>query len=169
MKSLVFAVCLLLIGGCAQFSSNSTPFDINGTWKGEVAGGMGGQPMSFTFNFKRDGNVLTGTVNGAPGQWIPINDGEIKGKNLSFNVTADMGQMKMLVEYEGKIKGEKIKLSFKSTMPGQKDRKASINNRYLQGDMKTGGGMGGGMGMGMGMGGPGGSSSQDFIIEKVSD
>jgi hypothetical protein len=42
--------------------------------------GMGGQPIYFTFNFKKVGKTVKGTVNGMPGQWIPLEDVEMKGK-----------------------------------------------------------------------------------------
>ena len=128
MKIYAYALLavLLLIAGCAHNAgvSTTTPaatspaVNIDGTWKGTFSGGMGGQPMELTYNFKGDGDTLTGTVNGGPGQWIPLKDGKIKGEKLSFKVDVDLQGMKMKVNYKGVIKGDEIELSFTSKMEG---------------------------------------------------
>jgi len=116
-----FLAGLLLIAGCAHdagVSTTSPAADINGTWSGTFSGGMGGQPMELTYNFKGDGDTLTGTVTGGPGQWIPIKDGKIDGDKLSFKVDVDSQGMKMKFNYKGVLKGDEIKLSFTMEMEG---------------------------------------------------
>jgi len=121
-----FLAVLLLIGGCAHDAGVSTTtqtaitpaVNIDGTWKGTFSGGMGGQPMELTYNFKGEEDTLTGTVNGGPGQWIPLKDGKIDGNNISFKVDVDFGGMKMKFNYKGVIKGDEIELSFTSKTEG---------------------------------------------------
>jgi opacity protein-like surface antigen len=123
MKIYAYAllVVLLLIAGCAHdagISTTSPAINIDGTWSGTFSGGMGGQPMELTYNFKGEGDKLTGTVNGGPGQWIPLKDGKIKGEKLSFKVDVDLQGMKMKFNYKGVIKGDEIELTFTSEMGG---------------------------------------------------
>jgi hypothetical protein len=121
MRICVFVAGLLLIAGCALdtgVSTTSPAADIDGTWTGEFAGGMGGEPMTLTYNFKGDGATLTGTASGGPGQWIPIRDGKINGNNISFIVDVDFQGMKMTFNYKGVLKGDEIDLTFTTEMEG---------------------------------------------------
>jgi hypothetical protein len=84
---------------------------IDGTWTGSFSG-MGGQPITNTYNFKRDGDTLTGTQSGEPGQWIPIKKGKIDGTKISFEVDVSFGQMKWTNNYTGVQLGNDLKLTF---------------------------------------------------------
>lgn len=119
MKICTLIAGLLLIASCAHDAHQSFPIDIDGTWQGQVAGFMGSPPMNLIYNFKVDGETLTGTVNGAPGQWIPFEDGRIKGDKISFTVNSDVpGGMKMTWKYRGKIKKDEINLTYTTKMSG---------------------------------------------------
>jgi len=123
MKNSAYALLagLFLIAACAHDAgiSTTTPAaNIDGTWSGTFDGGMGGQPMELTYNFKGEGDMLTGTVTGGPGQWIPIKDGRIDGNKLSFIVDVDLQGMKMKFKYNGVLKGDEIELSFTTEMEG---------------------------------------------------
>jgi hypothetical protein len=104
----------------SYFSNLATAFaaGIGGTWTGTFSGGMGGQPMTVTYNFKGDGGTLTGTVSGGPGQWIPIKDGKIDGTNISFAVDVEFNEMKWTNKYTGVLLGDELKLSFTTEMGG---------------------------------------------------
>lgn len=177
MKKIAIIFLFLLVAGCAGMSSNKTPINIDGTWRGEferkqpammgmygVQGGGGAmqpaQKIQMTFNFKREGDLLKGSISGAPGQWTPIEDGKIHGNKISFTVNSTFGQMKMTSDYQGKIKGEIIKMEFKNRNPGFGGRR--------------GGGMGMSGGMGMGGGGMGGAgpstmpNTQKITVERIS-
>lgn len=121
--------------------------DITGTWKGQMEGMMGGgQPMEFTFNFKADGEKLTGTSQGPRGGENEISDGKIDGDKISFSVKTT-GKMEMTIKYTGTVSGNEIKLSMAMEMAG--------------------GGPGGGPGGG-GMGGPpGGMPPMEITLKKV--
>jgi hypothetical protein len=169
MKTCAFAACFLLIAGCAyggDLSATSSTVNIDGTWGGQSDGVMGGPPMTFIFNFKVDGDTLTGTVNGGPGQFIPLEEGKIKGKKISFTVNAGSGKMKMTVKYKGKIKGDKIKLSYTTKMPGMRRAGGFAETGF---DMGGRGNFGDSMGSfgigGFGMGGFG--MDGDLDLERV--
>lgn len=109
----------LLIISCAHDAHQSLPIDIDGTWEGQLKGFMGGPPTTLIYNFKIDGDTLTGTVNGAPGEWIPLENGKIEGNKISFKVNAEFpGGMKMTWRYRGKIKNDKIKLIYTTKTSG---------------------------------------------------
>jgi len=133
MKVAVFVLSLLLLTSAVYAA------EIDGTWTGEYAGGMGGQPMQMEYTFKADGNKLTGTTIGGPdGEKIPIKDGKIEGNRISFKVDVDFSGMQMSFKYKGELKGDELKLSFEMDMPGG------------------------------GMGGPGGEApAQEFTVKKV--
>jgi hypothetical protein len=90
---------------------------VDGTWTGSFSG-MGGQPMQRTYNFKKDGDTLTGTVSGGPGQRIPIKDGKIDGTSISFAVDVKFNKMKYTNKYTGVLLGDELKLSFSVDMGG---------------------------------------------------
>ena len=119
MKLCALVGGLFLIAGCAHDAHLSLPIDIDGRWEGQVAGFMGSPPMTLIYNFRVDGDTLTGTVNGAPGQWIPLENGRIEGNKISFSVNADWPRgMKMTWKYRGKIENDEIKLSYTTRMSG---------------------------------------------------
>ena len=90
----------------------STAPDIDGKWSG-VLREEDRQPLTLTYNFRQNGDVLTGTVVGEPDEWIPIRDGIISGNNFSFTVDVEFQRTKMTFYYEGVIKGDdEIELTF---------------------------------------------------------
>jgi len=69
------------------------------------------------YTFKAEGNVLTGTtIGGADGGQIPIIDGKIDGKKISFAVMVDMMGQAMKFDYTGELskKNDKIDLKFET-------------------------------------------------------
>jgi len=117
--------------------ANGFAAGIDGTWTGTFSG-MGGMPMTVTYNFKEDGDALTGTMSGAPGEWIPIKQGKIDGINISFevNVNTSFGPMRMRYtnKYTGVQQGNDLILTFEVEMDsrsgggfqGAKDRSSSF-------------------------------------------
>ncbi len=183
MKKIAAVFFILFVFGYAVTVSGKSKINIDGTWQGEFEnkprqGMMGGpaqapRKMQLTFNFKKEGDILKGSVNGGgPGQWIPITDGKIKGKKISFTVHSSYGAMVMTFNYKGKVKGDKIKMKFE-TVTGQNNKN---NPQSLKAAKSR---RGGGMGMGGGMGGgglnvgpamaPPPSSTQKIVVERISD
>jgi hypothetical protein len=81
--------------------------DVSGKWTAQVPG-RDGQTRETSFNFKVNGDKLTGTMTGRQGEDIPITDGTISGDTLSFTVVREFGGNQMKFTYTGKIAGEEI-------------------------------------------------------------
>lgn len=80
-------------------------------------GRMGGMGGGGTYEFKVSGKKLTGTItNPGRGGGDPtvtkIDDGKFNGDTFSFSVTRTMGGNDMTTEYQGKVVGDKLELSF---------------------------------------------------------
>ncbi len=58
--------------------------------------------MQVTYDFKADGDTLTGTYDvGGPGDPTPIKDGKIEGTNISFIVEPEFSKSRTTVKYTG--------------------------------------------------------------------
>ncbi|MGE0128199.1 MAG: hypothetical protein AB7U82_08975 [Blastocatellales bacterium] len=105
MKRIVFlSVCFVLATLTLAWAA-----DLNGKWIAQVPG-RGGQTRETTFNFKAEGDKLTGTVSGRQGD-NPITDGKIAGDDISFTVTASFGGNEVKLLYKGKVAGDEIKFT----------------------------------------------------------
>jgi hypothetical protein len=78
-----------------------------GGGQGRSGQGGGGQAHESTFNFKVDGNTLTGTVSGRQGD-MPIADGKIDGDQISFTQTLDFNGNTVKLIYKGTVSGDQI-------------------------------------------------------------
>ena len=83
--------------------------DISGKWTAQVPG-RDGQTRETTFNFKVDGEKLTGTTTGMNGD-VPITDGSIKGDAVAFNVVANFNGTDVKIVYKGTVAGDEIKFT----------------------------------------------------------
>ena len=83
--------------------------DVSGKWTGEMSGPDGGG-MSMTFKFKQNGTKLTGTMDGPQGE-VEITDGKVEGNKISFTVSFENGDMKVV--HEGTVEGDTIVLNVK--------------------------------------------------------
>jgi hypothetical protein len=72
--------------------------------------GRDGQTRETTFNFKAEGEKLTGTVSGRQGD-TAISDGKIKGNEISFTVVFNFQGNDVKFLYKGTVAGDDIKLS----------------------------------------------------------
>jgi hypothetical protein len=61
--------------------------DLNGKWTGTIKT-PDGQDLPVTYNFKVDGNKLTGTAESPAGQ-VTVDNGTIDGNDFKFKVTVD--------------------------------------------------------------------------------
>jgi hypothetical protein len=104
MRLFAFTMVFLLAAGIACGA------DIDGKWEGELD--MMGQTMPVSYNFKADGNVLTGTTPGMQGEEMELQDGKIDGNNISFSIVFDMMGQETKIDYKGVVEGNEIKLSF---------------------------------------------------------
>ncbi|HWB33688.1 MAG TPA: hypothetical protein VG714_10980 [Acidobacteriaceae bacterium] len=101
---------------CAVFALAFTPFaahaatDVSGTWVANMQIPGGGDGFQLTFTFKQDADKITGTVQSAQGEPLPISNGKIDGDKISFNVSFNGNT----ITHEGTVSGDEIKLSTKS-------------------------------------------------------
>jgi hypothetical protein len=83
--------------------------DITGKWTGEMAGRQG-QAQEIHFNFKVDGEKVTGTMT-SRGADVPISDGKISGDEISFTVVQSAGGNENKSLFKGKVTGDEIKFT----------------------------------------------------------
>lgn len=102
-KTAFFTVLFLLVGCLTALAAG-----VDGKWTGQVEGPQGA--MDVNFEFKADGEKLTGTMNNQFGD-AALHDGTIKGDDLSFKVTREFNGNKFTVKYTGKLSGDEIKLT----------------------------------------------------------
>lgn len=105
---------LLTTGLLFVFLTVAYAAGIDGKWTAEVPGRQG-NTQTTTFNFKAEGEKLTGTMSGRQGD-IAISDGTIKGNDVSFTVVREFNGNKITIKYVGKLSGDEIK--FTRTMEG---------------------------------------------------
>ncbi|MBN2419933.1 MAG: sel1 repeat family protein [Deltaproteobacteria bacterium] len=88
---------------------------VDGKWKGSIPG-MGGKPMDISYEFKTEGDKLTGTTVGFGGKENEIKEGKVDGNNLTFTVESRFQGMKSTANYTGVFLGDTLKLTFTSNM-----------------------------------------------------
>ncbi len=106
MKSRIILLTVTLMMSCAVVAWAA---DATGKWTAQVPG-RGGQLRDVTFNFKVDGEKLTGTMSGMQGD-VPISDGKVKGDDISFVVVMNFGGNEVKLNYKGKVGGDEIKFT----------------------------------------------------------
>ena len=100
---------LVIIAAMLMAAVPALAADVDGKWSGSLAGPAGDFQINFTF--KADGATLTGSTTSMDGMEIPVKDGKIDGKNISFTVTFDFGGMPFTISYKGVVEPEQIKLT----------------------------------------------------------
>jgi hypothetical protein len=83
--------------------------DVTGKWVAQVPG-RDGQTRETTFNFKVEGDKLTGTMSGFQGE-TPISDGKISGDDISFKVKLSFNNNEVTLLFTGKVSGDEIKFT----------------------------------------------------------
>ncbi|HWQ56275.1 MAG TPA: hypothetical protein VN442_21490 [Bryobacteraceae bacterium] len=101
MKYILSVVAVLLV-----FAMAAPAADISGKWKAEMQTPNGTRES--TFDFKVDGDKLTGTVTGARGS-SEITEGKISGDDISFVVVRKFQEREIKQQYKGKVSGDQIK------------------------------------------------------------
>jgi hypothetical protein len=90
-KSLLSGLLVLCVVVCT-----AAILDLSGKWKGTLH--LPGRDMPLAYNFKVDGEKLTGTVEGPDGT-VDIDKGTIKDNQLEFDVTIPSGD---IIHHTGK-------------------------------------------------------------------
>ena len=101
-----FAVCglfLLAAVGAAAFDTG-----VAGKWTAAIDTQIGVQ--NYTYDFKVDGEKLTGTAKSQFDE-SPIIEGTVKGDEISFVENLKFDDQTLRVVYKGKISGDEIKFN----------------------------------------------------------
>ena len=93
----------------AMLAPAAVAADVNGKWVSEMKT-PDGQVRTSTFEFKADGEKLTGTVAGSRGS-SEISEGKISGDDISFVVVRKIQEREVKMEYKGKVSGSEIKFN----------------------------------------------------------
>ena len=101
-----FTILTLLTALCATLALAA---GVTGAWKAQVPG-REGATMELTFNFKQQGETLTGNVASAMGE-LPISEGKVSGDDISFTVVMNFGGNEVKMLYKGKVSGNEIKFT----------------------------------------------------------
>ncbi len=120
-KSIIqLAVCLTLTLAFTA-SAEDKKTDVTGTWKSSFTN-QNGQVRESTFKLKAEGDKLTGTVSGRNND-TTIEEGKVKGDEISFQVTREMNGNKVTTKYTGKVSGDTIKGKAESQRDGQPQKR----------------------------------------------
>jgi hypothetical protein len=117
MKTLLqITACLVLALG---FTANAQDkkIDLNGTWRSSYTN-QNGEARESVFKLKTEGEKLTGTVSGRNND-SQIEEGKIKGNEVSFQVTREFNGNKVVTKYTGKVSGDTITGKADSQRDGQ--------------------------------------------------
>lgn len=117
IKSLLPWIACLVIAVAANAAAQDKKPEITGTWKSSFTN-QDGQVRETTLKLKAEGEKLTGTASGRNND-TPIENGKIKGEEISFQVTREIGGNKMVIKYSGKVSGDSIKGKSESERDGQ--------------------------------------------------
>ncbi len=109
LKSLPqFAACLVLaLAFTSSVLAQDKKIDVTGTWKSSITN-QNGQVRESTFKLKAEGEKLTGTISGRQND-TAIEEGRIKGDEITFKVTREFNNNRMVTKYTGKVAGDTIK------------------------------------------------------------
>jgi hypothetical protein len=113
LKRTLAVVVLLAVGAMAS--------ELTGTWSGafKVSGGDHSTPQIITL--KQDGKKLTGSAGPEPGEQYPIENGQIEGDRVRFEVTS--GEWRF--SYDLKRSGED-ELKGNLELKGVDDRRTAV-------------------------------------------
>jgi hypothetical protein len=84
MKRKIFTTALL---SCCFMIAMAAFADLNGKWTGTL-NTPDGQALDISYNFKVDGEKLTGTASSPAGD-VTVDDGKIKGDDFTFKVNVN--------------------------------------------------------------------------------
>ncbi len=98
----------LLIGCLLAAAGMLCAADISGKWTASFETQIGVQ--NYTYEFKVDGEKLTGTAKSQFGEG-PIVEGSVKGDDVTFVENLDFNGQQVRITYKGKIAGDEIKFN----------------------------------------------------------
>jgi hypothetical protein len=121
IKSILQLTACLALTLAFTASAEDKKSDVTGTWKSSFTN-QTGQTRESTFKLKAEGEKLTGTVSGRNND-TAIEEGKIKGDEVSFQVTREFNGNKMVIKYSGKVSGDTITGKSESERDGQPQKR----------------------------------------------
>jgi len=91
------------------FAGKAMAADVTGSWTTTMQT-QDGNSTQITFNFKQDGAILTGTVQGSMGDPMEITNGKVDGDKFTFDVSFNG----MTIHHNCTVDGDTIKMSTKT-------------------------------------------------------
>lgn len=117
IKSILQLTACLALTLALNASAQDKKIDLTGTWKSSSTN-QNGQARETVFKLKAEGEKVTGTVSGRNND-TAIEEGKIKGEEVSFQVTREMNGNKVVIKYTGKINGDTITGKSETQRDGQ--------------------------------------------------
>ena len=120
MRTLIATALVLAMAGLtAAEDKKASP---TGTWKWETE--RNGQKRETTLKLKLEGDKLTGTITGGRGKAedVKIEDGKFKDGQVTFSVTRERGDMKIVTKYAAKVDGDALKGTATSERDGKEQK-----------------------------------------------
>jgi hypothetical protein len=102
-RIVILTACFVLAGLAMAYAAA-----IDGKWVAQVPGRQGTQET--TFNFKAEGEKLTGSVVSPRGE-TPISDGTIKGNDVAFSTKLSTPNGEFKLNFKGTLAGDELKLT----------------------------------------------------------
>jgi len=104
MVLLVLGMALAVAPVAAQEAAKPKAVNITGAWEMTVESPQG--QMVITANYKQDGENLTGNHVSEMGE-APLK-GTVKGSDVEYTVTIDMGGQQMAIVHKAKVDGDTL-------------------------------------------------------------
>jgi hypothetical protein len=106
MKRIVVLLAIAAFACLPAFAQDAPKkVDVTGAWEMTVDSPQG--TMTLTVNYKQNGEALTGNHVSEMGD-MPLK-GTIKGSDLEYTLSLDMGGQQMTIVHKGKVDGDTIK------------------------------------------------------------
>jgi len=99
---------LALVVGFMLLAVPALAAGVDGTWSSMLDATMG--PVPIAFEFRAEGDKLTGTMLGMDGTKIPLANGKVEGDKISYSVNIDAGGMPLELICKGVLAGAEIKI-----------------------------------------------------------
>ena len=129
IKSILQLTACLLLTLAFTATADDKKVDLNGTWKSSNTN-QNGQVRETTFKLKAEGGKVTGTMSGRNND-TAIEEGKIKGDEVSFQVTREFQGNKVVIKYTGKISGDTITGKSESQRDGQPQTRDWVAKREV--------------------------------------
>jgi hypothetical protein len=120
MKKLSLLGFLLGMFGVIGVVAAADKDDPTGTWKWKTK--FGKNEVEQTLKIENKDGKVTGTLSGGKGKDIMIEDGKFKDGELTFTVTRERKDTKIMTKYSGKVSADTIKGTATTDFGGKENK-----------------------------------------------